>query len=315
MNYPLTYAVKHKDLNTRMLSRSGGIFTVLSDYVLEQKGVIYGCVLDNDNQAFHLRANSYEERNRMRGSKYIQSRMEDCFKEAKNDLINGREVLFSGTSCQISGLRTFLGKNYDNLITVDIVCHGVPSPLVWETYLKWQEKKHNGKCVSVDFRNKKDFGWARHIETLMIEKADGGIEKVSSDAFATIFYGHSALRPSCYKCPYKDVIHPADITIADYWGIDIAAPGFNDNKGVSLVLINNKKGEEIISFLKERTDYIKTELKKSMQPPLKAPFDKPKKRDVFWKDFRNEDFDKIVKKYGTKPLTYKIKKKLKTFFR
>lgn len=304
---PIVYAVKHKDEEIRAKSRSGGIFTALSDYILEQNGVVYGCVLDENFKAVHVRAENIEERNLMRGSKYIQSSMLDCYKQAKNDLFSGKIVLFSGTSCQISGLKGFLGQEYDNLLCVDIVCHGVPSPLVWEKYLEWQEKKNKSKVKSVDFRNKSKFGWKAHIETIVFEND----KNVDSDIFKRIFYGHYALRPSCYKCPYKSIMHPADVTIADYWGIDDAVPGFNDNKGVSLVLLNTEKGSGFFEKVKNSCNFTEAEISKSLQPPLKAPFQQPADRKKFWDNFHNKSFDHIVKKYGTVSLFSKLKKKIK----
>ena len=139
---PKVYAVKHKDEATRAASRSGGIFTALSDQVLSNGGVIYGCILTDDFNAVHIRADSTEERNRMRGSKYIQSRLGNTFKNVKVDLDAQRSVLFSGTSCQVAGLEKYLGKEYDNLFCVDIVCHGVPSKKVWDAYLHWHKAVH-----------------------------------------------------------------------------------------------------------------------------------------------------------------------------
>lgn len=155
---PKVYAVKHKNEATRAASRSGGIFTALSDQVLSIGGVIYGCVLTDDFNAVHIRADNAEERNRMRGSKYIQSKLGNTFKNVKADLDARRSVLFSGTSCQVAGLKKYLGKEYDDLFCVDIVCHGVPSKKVWNAYLRWQEQKNHSKVAGVNFRNKRDFG-------------------------------------------------------------------------------------------------------------------------------------------------------------
>jgi coenzyme F420-reducing hydrogenase beta subunit len=311
MNFPVVYAVKHKNYDIRMESRSGGMFTALSDNVLKSGGVVYGCVMNGTGVAVHVRADNTAERNLMRGSKYIQSHMNDTFRNIKKDLDGGRKVLFSGTSCQVAGLKSFLAKDYgEQLICVDIVCHGVPSELVWQKYIEWQEKKNGGKCVAVDFRNKKKFGWSSHIETLTINS--GGTEKkVDSDVFKELFYGHNILRPCCYKCPYKDIMHPADITIADYWGIEKAAPDFNDNKGVSLVLINNEKGVRLFESVNAETDFRECRIEDSMQPPLKSPFESPAERNKFWEDFRSKPFDYIAKKYGRKPLKKRIKQKLK----
>ncbi len=278
---PKVYAVKHKDEATRAASRSGGIFTALSDQVLSNGGVVYGCVLTDDFDAVHIRADNAEERNRMRGSKYIQSKLGNTFKNVKADLDARRSVLFSGTSCQVAGLKKYLGKEYDDLFCVDIVCHGVPSKKVWNAYLRWQEQKNHSKVAGVNFRNKREFGWRDHVETLYFENG----KSTSSRVFKDLFYGHTVLRPSCYECPYKSVMHPGDITIADYWGIEKAAPEFDDNKGVSLVLVNNEAGEKAFEKVKERLIWKQTKLEDSLQPPLKAPFPKPENRNQFWSDF------------------------------
>lgn len=311
---PKVYAVKHKDEATRADSRSGGIFTALSDQVLSNSGVVYGCVLTDDFDAVHIRSDNTEERNRMRGSKYIQSKLGDTFKNVKADLDAQRSVLFSGTSCQVAGLEKYLGREYDNLFCVDIVCHGVPSPKVWDAYLRWQEQKNHSKVVRADFRNKREFGWHDHVETLGFENG----KSTSSKVFKELFYGHMVLRPSCYECPYKSVMHPGDITIADYWGIEKAAPEFDDNKGVSLVLVNNGVGERFFEKVKERLLWKQTKLENSLQPPLKAPFPKPENREQFWSDFENKSFGYIAKKYtgiglknNFKSFLRKIKRKIK----
>lgn len=296
MNFakPLVYAVKHKNPDVRANSRSGGIFTALSDLVLADGGAVYGCVLTENFTAVHFRAVTLEERNHMRGSKYIQSTMGDIFKQVRKDVDTGKIVLFSGTSCQIAGLKSFLGKEYNNLLCIDIVCHGVPSPMVWEKYLEWQASRHKSKIVRVDFRNKTDYGWAAHVESLYF--ANG--KKVDSQVFTTLFYGHAVLRPCCYKCPYKDIRHPGDITIADYWGIDKAAPGFNDNKGVSLVLINSDNGKSIFENVKMSLEYAETKIENSLQGPLITSFYKPENRELFWQDFFDCDFTTMAQRYG-----------------
>lgn len=291
---PKVYAVQHKSETVRAASRSGGIFTAVSDWVLAENGVVYGCVLDESFCAVHVRAEGIEDRDRMRGSKYIQSKLGDTYKNIRKDLMDGRLVLFTGTSCQVAGLRQYLGIEYANLYCVDIVCHGVPSPKVWNEYMSWQEKKNKSKVKNVDFRNKKDYGWRAHKETLTFENG----KNLSSNVFTSLFYGHSILRPSCYECPYKSVMHPGDITIADYWGIEKAAPEFDDNKGVSLVLLNNETGAKVFESVKGYIKWIETRLEDSMQPPLKAPFPEPDNRNVFWRDFSSKNFDYVAKKYA-----------------
>lgn len=305
--WPKVYAVRHKDEAIRAASRSGGIFTALSDDVLSNGGVVYGCVLTEDFAAMHIRAENVGERNKMRGSKYVQSKLGNTYKNVKVDLDDQKNVLFSGTSCQVAGLKKYLGKEYENLICVDIVCHGVPSKKVWGAYLRWQEQKNSCKIINVDFRNKKDFGWHEHIETLYFENG----KSTNSRIFKTLFYRHMILRPSCYECPYKSVMHPGDITIADYWGIDKAAPEFDDNRGVSLVLVNNEVGEKALEQTKDKLFWKQTKLEDSLQPPLEAPFPKPENREQFWYDFKNKQFEYISKKYGD----YRLWNDLKIFIK
>lgn len=243
----------------------------------------------------------------MRGSKYVQSKLGNTFKNVKVDLDDQKNVLFSGTSCQVAGLKKYLGKEYGNLICVDIVCHGVPSKKVWGAYLRWQEQKNSCKIINVDFRNKKDFGWHEHIETLYFENG----KSTNSRIFKTLFYRHMILRPSCYECLYKSVMHPGDITIADYWGIDKAAPEFDDNRGVSLVLVNNEVGEKALEQIKDKLFWKQTKLEDSLQPPLEAPFPKPENREQFWYDFKNKQFEYISKKYGD----YRLWNDLKIFIK
>lgn len=304
------YAVKHGSETVRMKSRSGGIFTAISDEILKNGGVVYGCVMKDQYTAVHIRAESPDDRDKMRESKYIQSNMGDCFQQVKKDLLSNKYVLFSGTSCQIDGLRSFLDKEYDRLICIDIVCHAVPSRKIWEDFVRHQEKKY-GECVGIDFRNKKDFGWADHIETLTFDKK----RYVDTEVFKNLFYGNYISRPSCYECPYKSIYHPGDITIGDYWGVDKAAPGFNDNKGVSLVIINTEKGNAIFEAVKGSCTFMETKIEDSMQSPFLQSINKPKNRDEFWHDYRNKKFSYIIKKYGTKNWKQQIKFCLRRFKR
>ncbi len=299
MENPLVYAVKHKEESVRMASRSGGIFTAISDIVLREGGVVYGCALDRKFRASHIRAETKEERNRMRGSKYVQSDMADTMKNIRKDLEAGRRVLFSGTSCQVAGLYSFLGKDYGELLfCMDILCQGVPSPLVWERYLQWQQELNGMECTDVNFRNKKDFGWEASVETLTFGRADGSEKTVHSQVFRNLFGSHRIIRESCYQCPYKEITHQSDMTVGDFWGIDRAAPGFDDNCGVSLVLVNTKRAAELFDAAKEELDYVPCRIEDSMQTALKKPVLRPEGRDEFWRDFREHDFYYIAEKYG-----------------
>ncbi len=298
--YPQVFAAINTNENIRGKSRSGGVFTAVSDVILKQDGTVYGVILKDCVRAEHIRAIDHSGRDSMRGSKYIQSSTMNTYREVREDLRKGKKVLYTGTSCQIAGLKGYLrNEKQDNLYCMDIICHGVPSPLVWESYVRYLEKKLNGDCLDVDFRNKEVFGWKAHYESLQFRTRIGKREKkYYSDVFKDLFYSHYILRPSCYKCPYKSIIHPGDMTIGDYWGIRKAAPELDDDKGVSLVLVNNAKGEELFTCIKDSVKYKSTLIEDSMQPPLIAPFEEPEERDMFWRDYYSMPFDKLLNKYS-----------------
>ena len=297
LNKKICYAVKNKDENIRALSRSGGVFTALSDLILNDGGTVYGCVLSGDfKTAYHTRAVTAEERDRMRGSKYIQSEMRDCYSQCRKDLAEGREVLFSGTPCQIDALNRFLKitrTDTSNLLTVDIICHSAASPKIWDKFL--DEKAAGRKIDSVDFRDKARFGWRDHIETVTI---DGNA--ASSSEFAGLFGNNLISNPHCHKCFYKTAHRVSDITLGDYWGIERLCRDFNDNKGVSLVIVNTEKGNNFFDMCSERLIIKEFNLSDSLQPSLEFNFDAPKFRKSFFRDADKMDFERLNKKYSKK---------------
>lgn len=300
------YAVKHKDIGIREASRSGGIFTAVSDYILSKGGVVYGCEMKDATHAVHSRAERKIERDQFRGSKYVQSDCENIYSLIKTDLMDDRFVLVSGTPCQINAVKSYLNfkrVSTERLLLVDIVCHGVPSPAIWQDYVSWCEKNAKDDIMSVDFRDK-SFGWNTHFETLKFSKF-----QKSNDIYTTMFYGHNILRPSCSCCPFTDTERISDITIADFWGVDKVFPDFDDNKGVSLVLVNSRKGNEIINEIKGVLHYCETQIENCMQPPLEKPFNMPEDRSEFWKDYKSKEMEYLTRKYGGNNVKRKIGKK------
>lgn len=289
-------AVKHQDESVRENSRSGGIFTALSDWVLELGGVVYGCKLLDYRKAMHVRAASKEERDDLRGSKYIQSIVSNTFQMVKNDLKNDLYVLYSGTPCQINAIRDYCKDiNCDKLILIDIVCHGVPSQKVWEDYVTYLSRIYKSKVKHVDFRDKKKFGWAAHKETFAFENG----KEYSGNVFTKLFYSHLILRKDCFDCPYKNLSRVGDITIADCWGIKEHYPQFDDDKGVSLVIVNSEKGLQLWRRIEE-IKTIEVDIDKVMQPCLKGNWDVPEEYVQFWKFYHRHSFKKVLDKYVSK---------------
>lgn len=242
---PEIYAARHKDIHEIETSRSGAAFIAISDYILENGGIVYGVGYKDHFRVAHKRATTKEERNEFKGSKYVQSDLDGIFRQVKEDLKQGNTVLFSGTPCQTAGLNSYIGnKLRENLVLVDIVCHGVPGPYMWRDYLDYLEKKQGSKICWVNFRDKQEYGWAAHKETFKFVKGEGKM------SFTYLFYQNIMFRHSCGKCHFANTQRPSDITIADFWGWEKTDPEFNkDNKGVSLVLVNTEK---VANFLKRR---------------------------------------------------------------
>lgn len=299
------YAVKHKNLDTRMTSRSGGVFIAISDYILDRNGSVYGAAFDDDFSVCHIRTTTKSERDRLKGSKYVQSDVKDTFSSVKDDLKNGMYVLFSGTACQVAGLKNYLGKtDTSKLYTCDLVCHGVPSPKIWIEYLDYCERKFKGKVTNADFRDK-TIGWNTHKEAVWIDN-----QKHILKGYTYLFYENEIERPSCYNCKYSNLERPADFTLADFWGIDRLVSGFNDNKGVSLLLVNTDRGAELFDTVKNDVDYAECDIEKSIEPNpnLYKATDKPASREAFWLYYHKKGFVKTYKKYYNKIVIKKIKK-------
>lgn len=313
---PEIYAARHKDIHEIETSRSGAAFIAISDYILENGGIVYGVGYKDHFRVAHKRATTKEERNEFKGSKYVQSDLDGIFRQVKEDLKQGYTVLFSGTPCQTAGLNSYIGKKLrENLVLVDIVCHGVPSPYIWRDYLAYVENKYKSKVVKVDFRDKSRIGWSGHIESFVLSNG----KKIESNIYTYLFYQHIIFRYSCGKCYFPNVRRPSDITIADFWGWEKINKDFNkDDKGVSLVLVNTDKGRNLFKELDRILDFIPIKLEDCLQPNLVKPSPINKKRDVIEHEYKKYGFKYIYYRYGNAGLIYKfrqLKKYIKILLR
>lgn len=290
----------------RLGSSSGGIFSVLCDLILDQDGVVYGVAMTEDNYgAEYHRVVKKSEIYRLRGSKYLQAKVRDTFKQVREDLIEGKNVLFSGTGCQVNGLRSFLGIEYNNLICVDVICHGIPSPKLWKKYIVHQEKKY-GKVGVVTFRDK-EYGWADfgvRIDQLYVPKDD--------DVFMQMFLRDHCLRPSCYKCHAKRNKN-ADITLADFWGIEEVDPEMNDGLGVSAVITRTDAGNALFDNVKDKLVWKRVSYDDILKhnPSEYISVDRPSQRDTFFIDMDAMPFERLKNKYIEGPLWKRSARKLK----
>ncbi len=311
LDEPKIYAVKNKDNEVRTKSSSGGIFSVLAENILNKDGIVYGVAFSNNFTVKHMRITNKKQLNKLRGSKYVQSDLSDIFLTVEKDLKENKYVLFSGTPCQIAGLNAYLDDELsEELLLVDLICHGTPSPLIWEKYIKLLQKYNENELICFSFRNKKS-GWHNSKLLAKFKNGDEIFNDYLLDSFNAIFYSHTTLRPSCHSCVYTNFERPGDITLGDFWGIENHMPDFDDDRGVSLVLLNNKKGEKIFSEINDYIIYRESSKDKAKQRNLQEPTKRSPKRKQFWEDFNENGYESVAKKYTTYGFKNRIKKYLK----
>lgn len=309
------YAFKNNDDVIRSRSASGALFPAFAEYfILILHGYVCGCVLDENLNAKHIVSNKWSDVLRMQDSKYVQSDMSHCFPAIGRLLLKGDYVLFSGTSCQVAGLKSCLKKRKipsDRLLTIDFFCHGVPSPLVWKEYIKYYERKNKCDVVDFHFRNK-NFGWgktargAEFLSVISYRKSNLAVSyslkkdsrKFLARMWPRIFFSNLCIRPYCHRCAYTKIGKPADITMGDFWGIEKMHPNFDDHKGCSLALIRSEKAYGWLNALTNKSllevnisDVIERQAN-AFNPSVAHPM-----RNQFWIDFKNGGMDKVLPKY------------------
>lgn len=312
LNEPIVYGGWIKNEETRKLSTSGGIFSAISKIVLENNGVICGAIYNENLDVVHAIIDNLNDLKKINGSKYVQSDVKNNLKKIEEFLDKGKIVLFSGTPCQISGLNSFLNKEYDNLYTCDIVCHGVPSPKVFDKYKKELEQKNNSKLKSINFRDKIT-GWQDYSFSAEFENGFKYIEKSSENEYMKIFLDDIDLRESCSSCKFSKFPRCSDITLGDFWGVDNFYPELNDNnKGTSLVLVHTKKGQDLLEncndiFVKE------CNLENSIKynPSVLQHKISNKNRETFFKELDKMNLNELFVKYRKKK---NLLKKFKSLF-
>lgn len=294
------YATKNKSDEVRMHSASGGMFYTMAKHVINKNGIVYGVVFNDEFHAIHTRTDNMDGVKKMMGSKYSQSELGEIYSNVKQDLKNGKLVLFTGTPCQVAGLNKFL-QNVDksNLILVDLVCHGTPSPQLFHEYIKFLEQTKKKKVIGYYHRIKK-IGWNQTEGTVY---EDGKLDYKSrlSQTWKCIFYSDLALRPTCYNCQFTNINRPGDITIGDFWGIENYNKDFADNKGISIAIVNTIKGQKIFNEINMDIYMDKRQIEEAINknPQLDKPIElRATERQKFWNDYKIKGFKYIANKYG-----------------
>lgn len=311
------FAVANKDDEIRKKSSSGGVFRSLAEEVIHRNGIVYGVTFDDEMYSVsHIGIERVEELHKLQGSKYLQSHLGNVFENIEKQLKHGKLVLFSGTPCQIAALKKYINTEYDNLYLVDIVCHGVPSQEVWKRYLKNLENENGSKAVSASFRDK-NAGWKNFYVRVEFENGNQILEPYNKNLYFRGFLKNIFLRSSCYNCMYKSVDRISDITMADFWGVDVILPDINDDRGLSLVLTNSEKGEQMIGSIQDNCLIREVELNEAIKYNSAAitSVEEPLCRDKFMKELNYISIDKLLRKYCGESVKEKTKKIIKRLIR
>ena len=243
------FAVQHLDADVLKESSSGGVFSAAASYFLMDEGIVYGCVFDETCTAVYRRVSSVEDMIRMRGSKYVWADASPCYRSVKADLEAGRKVLFCATPCQVSGLILYLGKCYSNLYTIDFLCGGPPSPYVFEKYIQSFTSAEERKQLNFKFRDKEKNGTGYCIS--YIQNGNKHYCGPLTSSYLYLFSNKLVQRNACYHCSFRGTHRIADATMGDFWGAKEAFPEWDDKAGISLLLINSKKGNDILEIVKK----------------------------------------------------------------
>ena len=306
-------AARHRNPDILAQSQSGGAFTAVADLVLNEGGVVYGAAFDVNHLVRHIRVSDQEGLAALRGSKYVQSDLTGIFIQVKSDLADGLKVLFTGTPCQVAGLKSYIPERLQaGLLTVDFICHGVPSPAIWKDYLSYMSRR--GKIVTANFRDKSVAGWKEHKETFIYSN---GKKKVA-DSFRVLFYKNIMLRHSCAVCPYDIMNHKSDVTIADFWGVEEALPHMDGPEGTSMVVCNSEKGQELMEAasaeLMTSSAVLDYDFMSRRNSNLVRPARIDKDRMAFENEYARRGFLKVARHWGDLGIRYKLWQ-LKQFIR
>lgn len=308
-NNPIALAAYNKDERIRKESSSGGIFTLIAESIIKSGGIVFGAKFNNQFEVVHDYTDNIYGISQFRGAKYVQSNIGETYSLAKMFLEKGRKVLFSGTPCQIGGLKRYLQKEHENLICVDLICHGVPSPISWRKYKQRFEKNNNIK--GINFRDK-TYGWKSYSFKVEFEDSSDILIKRNENSYMDGFIGDIYLRPSCHNCKFKSINRESDITLADFWGIENVRRDMNDDKGISLILINSEKGKKIFRNIFDSIEKAEVDIDEAIKynsSAIKSSYCNPR-RDYFFKRINKTPFDKLVIKSLKDPLSIRLKIKI-----
>jgi len=293
------YAAYCKNVSERKRSSSGALFYVIAKHVIGEGGIVYGATLDDKMQVHHIAAETIDQLQHLRGSKYVQSKLNDTYYEIKMHLRAGRMVYFTGVGCQVAGLKSFLIKDYPNLLTSDLVCHGTPNQKLFDEHINYLEKKHNGKVVDYQFRDNALWGVCESV-TIVTDSQTRKTYRLPSYSLSPYLYSFMyamTYRMSCYECPFASVPRQGDITLADFWGVSKYVDGLDTAHGVSLILANSTKGKELLGKIESDLVIVESDIEAASAENhnLVAHTKMPEIRRHIFDDIRKHGYAEVAK--------------------
>lgn len=302
-------SAQNKSTDERMMSSSGGVISLMAKNIITEGGIVFGAAFSSDcRKVQHIEISKLEDIGKIRGSKYIQSEIGGCYEAIKKHLDKGKKVLFIGTPCQVAGLRFFLKREYQNLILVDFVCHGVPSPSVWREHIMEVEKQNQAQIISVNFRLKEP-EWRDYSIKYSFSDSKQITRSCRKDMFIIGYLSNLYLRESCEVCRYKGENRYSDITVADHWGVWDIAKEMDDKKGTSLLVIHTEKGRNLLEKIKPDIRFIVTDLDKAIQYNLSYvnQATASKYRRWFFRSFRRRGYSRTMRYFSIIRIFERIK--------
>lgn len=311
---PNVYAAWSKDINTRLDSTSGGMFSEFANEIFNSGGYVCGAVYDEEWKVEHILTSEKKELINIRSSKYLQSNTNNIYRKIKEKLQDGKKVLFCGSPCQVAGLYNFLGKDYDNLYTCDFICRGMNSPKIFKMYISDLEGKYKSKVRSIKFKNKK-YGWHNFHTKIEFENGKRYFGNRYIDSFMVGYLQYTAfMRPSCYECKFKGLPRKGDITLADFWGIENIDKNLDNDQGTSMLLINSKNGKELFEKIKDNIEYKEIKSEKVFNDNVctyKSP-DRTKAREEVFKNIDKMNYKELSSNFFPTP---KLKRRIKIYIK
>lgn len=307
------YAAINRNEETRMASSSGGAFTLLAEDVLACGGVVFGAAVTEQLRIAHISVETTQQLHRLRGSKYVRSHLGNSYQKTEEYLQAGRPVLFTGTPCQIAGLKAYLKCDYEHLLCQDLICHGAPMADVWERYVQYRQQQAGAKAVDVKFRDKA-ISWEEFSLCMTFEDGTVYRKTLREDPYLKAFLTDLSLGKSCYRCAFKGMQRQADITLADFWGVKSVCPQMYDGRGTSAVFVHTEKGVEALRRIEKQLQLfpVDADTVVARNPAMIRSAAEPENREAFLKALSTEDFSKAVEEYYPRePLARKMLARLK----